>query len=180
MHKTEKLYNKSFTRSDLKKQLEGLQNFDAKNEYKVFEHDDFINLIEEIDAYYPEEEVRDETNGGTEPFKPALEDMTRKELKDYIVEKELSIVVKSSMSDDSIRELILEVESEQSSESEEDKEPEVVVDPSTAKKESKPVENKRVEKEYNDLPFDKEVKPAVVNDATAKKLADMRARMGKK
>ena len=179
------LYCMSFKRSDFKKQLEGLQNFDEKNKYNVFQHDDFLAIVEEIDKYYPEEDPAKDDSDIKEVFKQQtpIEEMTRKELKDFITTKELGIVVKSQMSDDDIRELINEVLSEQASEEKPKEE---------IKKESKPQE-KKVEKEvhpelnkggkeYNDLPFDKEVKAANVSPATSDKLAAMRERLkaGKK
>jgi len=58
----EKLYTNSFKRSDFEKQLAGLQLFDAKNGYNTFTHDSFLDIVEEIDSYYPEVDASAEEN----------------------------------------------------------------------------------------------------------------------
>jgi len=62
----EELYVNSFQRSDFGKQLTGLEIFDNENGYEAFTHDDWLDIVEEIDKYYPEddeEEDQDEDSG---------------------------------------------------------------------------------------------------------------------
>jgi hypothetical protein len=48
------IYRDSFKRSDFEKQLEGLQIFDERNGYNMFENEEFLKIVEELDALYPE------------------------------------------------------------------------------------------------------------------------------
>ena len=57
-----KRFKNCFTRRDFNLQLEGLQYFDQKNNIGLFEDNGFINIVEEIDMYYPEEEETQDEN----------------------------------------------------------------------------------------------------------------------
>jgi len=63
----ESMFKDSYKRSDYTKALKGLEIFDNKNGFGIFEHDDFLDICEEIDKYYPEneEEVKSETDKDT-------------------------------------------------------------------------------------------------------------------
>lgn len=51
----EKIYKNSYKRSDFTKALMGLEIFDKKNGYSAFQHDEWADVVAEIDAYYPED-----------------------------------------------------------------------------------------------------------------------------
>lgn len=175
------IFQNVYKRSDFKKALEGLQIFDEKNKFNVFENDDFLSIVEEIDAYYPEDTETNEQESSDENNEVALEDMTREELKAFIEEKELDIVVKKAMSDDDIRDAIYDAMGETQDKVEEaieekEEEPEVA----EPVKEEKSISKKEDKK---DLPWEKEEKTASNNSQSIKdKLAEIKAKMaeGKK
>lgn len=130
---------------DFEKALEGLQNFDEKNEIGLFDDDDWLEHVEEIKAQYDddesnddddekpvkkktfkktkvvsEEEEAEEESNEEEDNDDELDDMDRTELKKYIKENDLSVTIKKSMSDDDIREAIREAMSEDSDEDEDE------------------------------------------------------------
>jgi hypothetical protein len=61
MEPLEKLYGPNvYRRKDFLMALDGLQRFDEKYKYGVFQDPDFIAELKEIDSYYPEEEEETE------------------------------------------------------------------------------------------------------------------------
>lgn len=144
------LYQNSYKRSDFEKALNGLKIFDEKNNFGVFDHDDFLDICTEVDSYYPEDDLK-ELETDNKPLKQTSEEksdifdnMTRVELKSYINDKELDIQIKPNMNDDVIRQLI---------------------------RDYKPSE----EVEQGDLPWEKE--DSNKNESTKNKIAEMKARM---
>lgn len=58
-----KRFKNCFTRKDYNLQLEGLEFFDKKNGLGIFNDPEWIEIVEEIDGYYPE--IDDENNEDT-------------------------------------------------------------------------------------------------------------------
>lgn len=175
-----KLYSDAYKRSDFEKALKGLKIFDEKNEYGVFDHDEFLDICGEIDSYYPE----DDTTGSDEESKSGdstesgdpFDEMTRAELKAYITEKELDIQVKPNMPDDKIRDMIRNYKPEAEERQEEDKS---IPEEKAMKTHNEKVQSKKEESKVetkDDLPFGQTEKEKT---AVSEKLAAMRARMSK-
>lgn len=55
------LYVESYKRSDFEFALDGLKYFDEKNEFGIFENDDFLEELENISKLYPDESKKEET-----------------------------------------------------------------------------------------------------------------------
>lgn len=114
----QEMYINSYSRKDFEIALEGLQIYDNKHKLKIFDDPQWLDIVEEIDSYYPEsdEEADEESgeNGSSEPLdaedeKPEelnIEDMSRTDLKKYIKKEGLPIIVRKNMSDDDVRQAI--------------------------------------------------------------------------
>lgn len=123
-------FQNSYRKADFIKAVEALQKFDTDNSYHTFENDEFLEVLQEISDYYPDEDMpeAEEASDYAEEAS-SLDEMTRAELKAYIKENNLPIKVLNSMSDDIIRQMIVEAENEEESEVEEAPEPSVEADP---------------------------------------------------
>lgn len=124
-----KRFKNCFTRRDFNLQFEGLQLFDQKHQIGLFESDEFVQIIEEIDSYYPEidetaeqgeenhiggaaqpitaqshEVIVEEEEAGQDQF----DLMTRKELGEWHKKNKTGVLVKPTISDDSLRDLARE------------------------------------------------------------------------
>lgn len=106
----------AYKRSDFERSLEALQEFERKHGYHTFENDEFLDIVQEIDGYYPEE---DETNTNKPDHEQPNEEkseasgldiMNREELKNYIKKNKLPIRVLNSMPEAVIIDMIREVE----------------------------------------------------------------------
>ena len=118
---------------DFERALERLQNFDTENEIDLFEDEDWLEHLEEIKAQYDTEEDSEDAKPSKKATKkvvkkaakPETEDdddeedddeedesgdeideLDRSALKKYIVDNDLEISVKKSMSDDDLRNAI--------------------------------------------------------------------------
>lgn len=93
-------FKNTYKRSDFERAVEALQKFDQEHSYHTFENDEFLEILKEIDAYYPEDEEQEENNYQAEPEKKALDysELSREELKKIIVENNLPIKVFRSTS----------------------------------------------------------------------------------
>lgn len=118
-----KRFKDCFTRRDFDLQSEGLQFFDAKYGIGLFQNNEFLDVYEEIDAYYPELTEENNQQGESnneqsttapiqgeevthveeEPVGDAFDLMTRKELGDWHKNNRTGILIKPTMSDDDIR-----------------------------------------------------------------------------
>jgi len=49
------MFRNSYTRKDFERALDGLQIIDAEHGYDAFQNDNWLEIVEEIDRYYPEE-----------------------------------------------------------------------------------------------------------------------------
>lgn len=178
---------KSYKRSDFELALKGLQIFDEKNKFGVFEHDEFISIIEEIDAYYPEDELAALEGKGQEGKSKSdkFDAMDRKELKSYIMDQELEITVKPGMPDDEVRRMLREYKAPTQSNKATEQEPADDKLPEEKAMEehlNKPKNEAAESTDKGDLPWDKDVVDSDKAQAVKDKLAAMKARMaaGKK
>lgn len=102
----ESLYTNNYTGKDFQKALNALRMFDEKNKFNVFDHDDWLNICEEVAEYYPEEGVKDKEETKEETKESTLETMDRDELKFFIKKNKLPIIVKNKYTDAFLREMI--------------------------------------------------------------------------
>lgn len=141
----EKLFTGVYTRKDFDLAVAGLKMFDADNRFNTFDHDEWIDTIEEMQKLWPEVDSNEPAEKETKQSSKVQEksngddfdEMDRDSLKRYIKKNDLDVIVKSSMSDDDIRGLIRdeinnfeeevedELETETTSETEEAAAPEV-------------------------------------------------------
>lgn len=134
-------FKNCFVREDFDAQVSGLEYFDKKYKFGLFQDEDFIDVVEELSGWAESLEERkkegsedkDGEESGEEGSEDKFSEMDRKELKQFISKNKLGIVVTPSMSDDDIRELIREAietpepaeeEPEENEEPEGDEEPE--------------------------------------------------------
>lgn len=110
MEPLSKQFKNVYKKSDFNRALEALEMFDEKHGYGIFKFPEFLSIVKEIEAYYPDTETEKDSHSSYTPFD--LNDMTRAELKQYIKDKNLPIRIVGSMSEDVIREMIYEIENE--------------------------------------------------------------------
>ena len=95
-------FKNAYKRSDFERAVEALQKFDADHSFHTFENDEFLEILKEIDSYYPDEEPEAEqedtvTNAAVIDYS----EMSREELKRVIAENGLGIkVFKSTSTED--------------------------------------------------------------------------------
>jgi len=107
----------SYKKSDFERALEALEYFDEKHGYGVFQIEEFLDTVEEIQAYYEDEPSGDgdlpfgdstkTTQTGSESEddeEPELDlhSLNRKELKEFIRGNNLKITVIAAMTEDQI------------------------------------------------------------------------------
>ncbi len=115
------MFTNCYTVKDFQKALDGVQIFDKQNEIGLFEMDSWLDVCEEIAAYYP-----DEPENGSKPAPTQDEDedtlpweneeeggnqfdaMNRTDLKKFISENELPIKVLKKHTDEDLRTLVRE------------------------------------------------------------------------
>ena len=118
-----KRFKNAFKRRDFELQMEGLEFFDTKNQIGTFEDPTWLSICEEISAYYPDsdnettEEQHDVVDAVVttavtveEPEEDKFGLMTRKELADFSKINKTGLIIKPTLSDDSIRESLREWE----------------------------------------------------------------------
>lgn len=124
MDSLKEMFKGAYKRSDFEKALEALQFLDEKHEFGVFQMDEFLDVVEEIDGYYSEDAEESTTTSEEESSEELtladIDEMTRGELKTLILEKELPIRVTSAISDEVLREKVCEALWPQSEEEVED------------------------------------------------------------
>lgn len=133
----ESLYVNSYKRSDFEKAINGLKIFDEKNKIGTFQYDAWFDIVDEIDAYYPGTDIKEEDiqekeemehlQTTVEPQRQSyptarkvevevegdmFDEMDRQDLKLYIKANRLPITVKPDYSDSQIRYLIRDIELE--------------------------------------------------------------------
>jgi len=195
--------------SDFTKSLEGLRIFDEQNKIGVFAHDEWLDIVEEIAGYYPDsdeesdsDDYPEENAGNINDDEPEsdlsfdkkeedgepeenvssdvdLDNMGRKDLKKFIRDNNLPIMVTQSHSDDdirgAIREELADLEEERKSEEPEEKEPEKPVEKEKIpwKKESKENVKTTIKKEESSS----ETKSDNVQDDLARKREELREKL---
>lgn len=147
-------FQNSYKRSDFNYAVEALERFDEENGYGTFQNDEFLDVLREIDAYYPddqEEVAKDDDLPFEEDPKPAkkskakpapepepeeeeveeendetpdFSSMTRMELKRFIKDNGLKITVYKNTSDEALAAKVEEVWNEMNGVSEESEEEE--------------------------------------------------------
>jgi hypothetical protein len=121
MDSLDSMFKNTYKRSDYERALEALQFLDEKHGFGVFQLDEFLDVVEEIDGYYndeePEKTETDKPSAGNavaddeEPVEltPSdIDEMTRKELKELITERGLGIRVTTAISDETLKEMVME------------------------------------------------------------------------
>lgn len=120
-----KRFKNCFKKRDFELQMEGLEFFDQKNQIGTWDNPIWLNICEEIAAYYPDEEdvaklIQDNEQNEQplgvdqtiiktqEPSGDQFDLMTRKELAAFAKLNQTGIVIKPIMSDDQVRDFIRE------------------------------------------------------------------------
>ena len=128
MEPLSKQFKNVYKDTDFNRALEALEMFDEKNGYGTFENVEFQKIIEEVAKYY----INSNSNEREKPTTKeesvvktvkqkiekslTIDEMDREQLKKYIKEKGYSIRVLSSMSEDMIRDFIVDYETEDTEE----------------------------------------------------------------
>lgn len=134
MESLKDMFTNAYKRTDFQRALEALQYFDAENEIGVFDHDEFIDIVSEIDDYYTDDveetEQSEMSEEGTDTDETTTEDnktpeneldwedseaveehlnsLSRKELKDLLLEFDIKFRVVTSTKEEAIRSAIME------------------------------------------------------------------------
>jgi hypothetical protein len=177
----ESMYKNSYTLKDFNLALQGIQNIDRELKFGVLQDSNFIEIVEEIRAYYPEEgeEEKDdieenltEVEGGDD-----LSSLERPELKKLILNEfgQGVIVIRTNNSEEDIRNMIREkreeIKQQSAIEAEDEIEPEIEPE---VEPEAQPEEAKKTN--TDDMPFDKKQgeESSTISNMKAK-LAERRA-----
>lgn len=116
----ESKYCGSYTRRDFELAYQGLELFDERNDYDIFDMDEWHDIVDNIQTLYPveddespesnEEEVNPLTGEVEDNDRPtSIYDMNREELKAYIKSNKLGIRVLGKHTEDDIRDMIDDV-----------------------------------------------------------------------
>lgn len=132
-------YRTKFKSSDLKIQIEGLKLFDQEHGFGILEEEEFKEIYNYLDSKFPETEQTDDSQRSSDsvqqnsPKKPSNQDefdlMDKDELRKYIKDQKLGIVVLPKYSEEDLREMIREVENEVDSQESEETEATTAEDP---------------------------------------------------
>jgi hypothetical protein len=166
-----------YTISDFEKGLEALRNFDIENEFEIFDEAEFLSIVKTVKAQYSKlpakksskPSVEEEDEEEEKPVKKAIKDhlskLDRDELKEYIEDNDLDVLVKKLDSDEIIRNKIREVEkpvtktTKPSKVVEEEEEEEEEEEKPVKKVVKKPAKVEVVEEEEEDEEEEEETKP---------------------
>lgn len=104
-------YREIFSRRDLESQLKGLQIFDEEHGFGILDTEEFKDVWNALDKFFPPVEENQSNEGGsTNNSKQSSEDefdlMEMAELKQFIKANKLGIVVVPSMTVEQVREVI--------------------------------------------------------------------------
>ena len=100
----------AYKRSDFERAVEALQKFDKEHAYHTFENDEFLQILKEIDGYYPDDEEEAENEGSQVESKVVdYSEMSRDELKKVIAENNLPIKVYKSTSTEELAKRVEEL-----------------------------------------------------------------------
>jgi len=120
----DKVGNQVFKTSDFQLQLQGLEIFDNEHDLGIFQHDEFLDIVEEINGYFPdneedeseeesteEKEVEEEETVGeeeTEETEDLLDAMDKEELTAFVQEGDIDVKIRVTHTEERIRENIRE------------------------------------------------------------------------
>lgn len=147
--------------------LNGLKNLDTQNKIGVFEHEEFLEIVNTLlkDIPQAKEDIKDNKSDEEDDEEEGdqFDQMDRDELKDCNNVNKLGIVVKKSMTDDQLRELVREAMINKDANSTDDEEEDDEEEDSTPASETKAV----VTDEETGLPWDKDGNDAVAKSETS-------------
>lgn len=178
-----KRFHNVFKKSDFELQLEGLEFFDTKHQMGTFEDPMWLEICEEISAYYPDEEdvpnVTEEAEEIAEYDGDMFDTMTRKELGVFLKANKTGLLIKPTMSDDDVRDMAREwleaQEATDMSEQEVEEEVEVEVEQEVEEEQPEEIEEEPTPKKTTKKPAAKKEEAAAT--APQDRLAAMRAKM---
>jgi hypothetical protein len=99
-------YRSMFKRSDFEFQLEGLRMFEEEFNFGILNSDEFQDIIAELEEFWPKEEAEGEDAPAEEAEGDHFDLMSKAELKQYAVAQKAQILIKPTMSDVEIRDLL--------------------------------------------------------------------------
>ena len=125
-------FKNAYKRSDFERAVEALQKFDTDHSFHTFENDEFLEILKEIDSYYPDEEPEEEQEETvTTAAVIDYSEMSREELKKVIAENGLGIkVFKSTSTEDLAKRVEEAMRAKEEPEPEEEEEEEMPEAPS--------------------------------------------------
>lgn len=109
------MFRGAYKKRDFDLALKGLKMFDDEHEFGVFGYDDFLATVEEIQAYYPEDDDAEKTattdnpeaeDDATGTTGDEFDQMDRGELKDFARDNNTGVIIKQNLKDDDIRQLL--------------------------------------------------------------------------
>lgn len=146
--------------------VKGLKMFDDEHELGIFAYDEFLDICEELSVELPEDGEATSGEGEKEESGDQFDKMDRDELKAYIRESKLSIIVNKTLTDDAVRDAIRDAVANKGPEETEEEEEET--DSTTEHNDSKGADA--------GLPFKVEEKEKGAVSSTAKdRIAKMKA-----
>ena len=173
-----KLFVNVYDRKAFDTALKGIKMFDEKYEIGVFAYEEFLDICDQLSSEFPEgeESEEEEGSGNVDEFG----NMDRDELKAYIRENKLGIMVNKSLNDDTVRDLIREAISGEESEKDEEEQEETKVEESPTKKTIMAKTSSTKGEDKKDLPWEKEEKSEKeISSSTKDRLAAIRNKIKK-
>lgn len=169
-----KMFVGTYDRKTFDSAMKGLKMFDDEHELGIFAYEEFLDICEELSVEVPEGEVVAAGEGEKEESGDDYDHMDRDELKAYIRENKLGIIVNKTLNDDAVRDAIRDVVADKKVEDvkeEEEEEEEGGEDDSTTTTEHNDSKDKDA-----GLPFKVEEKEKGAVSSTAKdRIAKMKA-----
>jgi hypothetical protein len=133
MQPLSEMFKDAYKRSDFERALEALEYLDEnKLKFGIFKNDEWLDIVDEIDQYYPEKE--DKKNDDDDDAD--LDDMSKAELREYAKENHPTLRLKQSWSEDQIRDAIKKAEGINDDNGDDDDEPETETPKKPSVKES--------------------------------------------
>jgi len=89
-------FKNAYKRTDYERAVEALQKFDTEHSFHTFDNDEFLQILQEIDGYYADEEENTQEEKAqviTTPKAVDYNELSREELKRVIVENHLDVKV---------------------------------------------------------------------------------------
>lgn len=177
-----KMFVDVYDRKTFDNVLKGLKMFDDQHELGIFGYEEFLDICEELSSEFPvngEESDEEESNGDQ------FDSMDRDELKGFIRDNKLGIIVNKQLDDNAVREKIRElVKNEEELDAEEEEEQTEKEEQKDKKNLTKKAINKEEVEDKKDLPWEengekeKESEPEKkpLSSATKDRLAAIKAK----